>query len=68
MLKFDLRVKLGRVTSGAKIAVSAFNHFEFNWDCYNQVRSVAMGERMVPPYACFFAVFFKEKNYQEYVG
>ena len=25
MLKFDLRVKLGRVTSGAKIAVSAFN-------------------------------------------
>ena len=24
MLKFDLRVKLGRVTSGAKIAVSAF--------------------------------------------
>ena len=25
MLKFDLRVKRGRVTSGAKIAVSAFN-------------------------------------------
>ena len=25
MLKFDLRVKLGRVTSGAKIAVCAFN-------------------------------------------
>ena len=25
MLKFDLRVKLDRVTSGAKIAVSAFN-------------------------------------------
>ena len=25
MLKFDLRVKLGRVTSGTKIAVSAFN-------------------------------------------
>ena len=25
MLKFDLRVKLCRVTSGAKIAVSAFN-------------------------------------------
>ena len=24
MLKFDLRVELGRVTSGAKIAVSAF--------------------------------------------
>ena len=24
MLKFDLRVKLGRVTTGAKIAVSAF--------------------------------------------
>ena len=24
MLKFDLRVKPGRVTSGAKIAVSAF--------------------------------------------
>ena len=27
MLKFDLRVKLGRVTSGAKIAVSAFKYF-----------------------------------------
>ena len=27
MLKFDLHVKLGRVTSGAKIAVSAFNWF-----------------------------------------
>ena len=27
MLKFDLRVKLGRVTSGAKIAVSAFNGY-----------------------------------------
>ena len=25
MLKFDVRVKLGRVTSGDKIAVSAFN-------------------------------------------
>ena len=26
MLMFDLRVKLGRVTSGAKIAVSASNY------------------------------------------
>ena len=31
MLKFDLRVKLGRVTSGAKIAVSAFKIFQHKW-------------------------------------
>ena len=28
MLKFDLSVKLGRVTSGAKIAVSAFKKLD----------------------------------------
>ena len=32
MLKFDLRVKLGRVTSGAKITVRAFNYVFENGD------------------------------------
>ena len=32
MLKLDLRVKLGRVTSGAKIAVRAFNYVFENSD------------------------------------
>ena len=36
MLKFDLRVKLGRVTSGAKIAVCAFKSLKL---CLNRSKT-----------------------------
>ena len=44
MFNFDLRVKLGRVTSSAKIAVSAFKcaHRDFS-NTSHSLRTVAMG-------------------------